>query len=247
MPLRTRHCHPPLANKEHQRDRQDRGHDRHPQQRRDLMVEQLVSGQTEKRPDDGTERVHRPVKSEDAAAGGIIDVGDQQRVAWRTANSLAEPVDNAARQHPRPGRGRGHHDLAQCRHAVAGGDQRPAREPVPERSRGQLGQRGRTFRGAFHSTDYGCGRTEHRCQIDRQQRVEKLACGVLEKRDCRKHPDIAGKPAGHGPTMPRPSPGVFVGERLKPLRLTPGESRANQADDQPLQRRSGEGFPRGAG
>ena len=120
-------------------------------------------------------------------------------------------------------------------------------EPVPERSRGQLGQRGRTFRGAFQSTDYGCGRTEHRCQIDRQQRVEKLACGVLEKRDCRKHPDIAGKPAGHGPTMPRPSPGVFVGERLKPLRLTPGESRTNQADDQPLQRRSGEGFPRGAG
>ena len=233
----ARHRHPSLTNKEHQRDRQDRRHDRHPQQRRDLMIEQLVSGQTEERADDGAERVHRPVEPENAAARGVVDIDDEQRVAWRTANSLAEPVDNPAGQHPRPAGGRGHHDLAQCRHAVPGGDQRTAREPVAERSRGQLRQRRRAFRGAFHNTDYRRGRAQHRCQIDRQQRVEQLACGVLEKRDRRQHPDIAGQPAAHlrhhaVQRLPR----VFVGDGSIALGACPVDGGANQTEDQTLHR-----------
>ena len=131
------------------------------------MVEQLVSGQAEERADDGAERIHRPVEPENTTARGVIDIHDEQRVTWRATNSLAEPVDNPAGQHPRPAGGRGHHDLPQRRHAIPGGDQRTAREPVTERSGRQLRQRRSAFRGALDNTDDRHGRAQHRCQIDR--------------------------------------------------------------------------------
>ena len=122
------------------------------------MIEKLVTGEAEQRTDDSTESVHRPVKSEHPPAGSLVDVRDQQRVAWRTANSLAEPVDNPARKHPRPRGRRRHHHLPERRHAVARGDQRAARETVAERSGRQLGQRRRALRSPFHGTDDGCRR-----------------------------------------------------------------------------------------
>ena len=91
-----------LPHQEHQRDAQHRGDDGHPQQRRDLVVEQFVAGKAEQRSDHRADGVHRPVEAEHPAAGGIVDVLDQQRIPRRAADSLAEPVDHPARQHARP-------------------------------------------------------------------------------------------------------------------------------------------------
>ena len=68
---------------ENQGDAEDRRHDGDPEQRRDPVVEQFVSGQAQQRTDNGAERVHRAVKPEDPATGGLIDVRDEQRITRR--------------------------------------------------------------------------------------------------------------------------------------------------------------------
>ncbi len=66
------------------------------------MVEQFVSEEAEQGADDGPQRVHRPVKAEYPTARGLVDVDDEQCVAWRTTEPLAESVDHTACQHARP-------------------------------------------------------------------------------------------------------------------------------------------------
>ena len=161
------------------------------------MVEEFVAGEAEQRTDHCAEGIHRPVEAENPAAGRVVDVLDEQRVSRRSANPLAEPVDHPAGQHTGPCRGRRDDDLAERRHAVAGRDQRTARVAIREGARRQLGQRRRPFRDALDGADDGGGRAQHRGEVDRQQRVQQLTCGVLKKRDGRQHPHIAGQPAAH--------------------------------------------------
>ena len=186
-----------LPHQEHQRHAQHRGYDRHPQQRRDLVVEQFVAGEAEQRAHHRAEGVHRPVEAEHPTAGGIIDVLDKKRVPRGAPNPLAEPVDHAPGQHTGPGRRRRDDDLAERRHAVSGRDQRAPGVAITERARGELRQRRRAFSDTLHRPDDGGRRAQHRGEIDRQQRIQQLAGGVLKERDSRKHPHIAGQPAAH--------------------------------------------------
>ena len=114
------------------------------------MIEQLVSGKPEQRPDDRAQRVHGAVKPERPPALGRLHAVDQQRVARRTAESLPQPVDDPPGQHPWPRAGGSDDELAQRRHPVAGRDQRAAGEPVAQRTRHELGERCGALRGAFH-------------------------------------------------------------------------------------------------
>ena len=119
------------------------------------------------------------MKPEHPATGSLVDVRDQQRVARRAPDALAEPVHHSSGQHAGPCPGRRDDDLAQRRHAVAGRDQRSACEAVAERSRRQLGQRGRTLGrpSTAPTTESGAPNTDVR---NRQQRIEQLAGGVLQ-------------------------------------------------------------------
>ena len=191
-----------LPHEEHQGDTQHRWDDGDPEQRCDLVVEKLVAGQAEQWPDDCAEGIHRPVEAEHPAAGGLVDVLDEQGVTGRSANSLAEPVDHPPGQHTGPRRGRRDDDLAERRHTVAGRDQRAARVAIPEGARCELGQRRRPFGGTLNDPHDGRGRAQHRGEVDRQQWVEQLACGVLKKRDGRQHPHIASQPGAHLTIMP---------------------------------------------
>ena len=119
------------------------------------MVEKFVAGEAEQRPDHCAEGIHRPVEAEHPAAGCLVDVLDEQRVPWRSANSLAEPVHHPAGEHTRPRRGRRDDDLAERRHAVAGRDQRAARVAIAKGARRKLGQRRRPFGDTLHRPDDG--------------------------------------------------------------------------------------------
>ncbi len=180
LPLRGRDP-PRLARQEDQRDAQHRRHDGHPQQRCDLVVEQFVAGQPQQRADHGACGVHRAVEAEDPAAGCVLDAVDQQSVARRPADSLAQPVDDAARQHSGPRRRRRDDHLAQRRHAVAGGYQRTSRVAITQRPRRKFGQRRGPLGDTLNRPDDGHRRAQHRGQIDRQQRVQQLAGGVLQE------------------------------------------------------------------
>ena len=184
-----------LADQEHQRDAEHRGHDGDPQQRRDLVVEQFVAGQAQQRSDHRAGGVHRAVEPEHPSAGGVVDVGHQQRVARGAAKPLPSRSTTRPASTPCHARRR-HHHLAERRQAVAGGDERAAREPVAERTGRELGQRRRALRRALDGADDGGRRAEHRGQVDRQQRVEQLTGGVLQKRHRREHAHVPGEPSG---------------------------------------------------
>ena len=83
------------------------------------MIEQLVSGESEQRPDDRAQRVHRAVKSEHPTALVRRHAVDQQRVARRTPQPLTQPVDNPSDQHAGPRAGGGNNELAQRGQPVA--------------------------------------------------------------------------------------------------------------------------------
>lgn len=108
--------------------------------RADLVVEQFVSGQPEQRADDRAERIHGAVKPECATALRRLDAVDQQRVARRTAQSLAQSVHNPTGQYTGPGAGGRDDELAQRRHPVAARDQWAPGEPVAQRARHDLGE-----------------------------------------------------------------------------------------------------------
>ena len=148
------------------------------------MVEQLVAHQPEQWTDDGAQGVHRAVEAEHPAAHRLIDLVDQQRVPRRAADAFAEPIDDATREHtgPRPG----HRDdyLAERRHSVAGGDQWASRKPVAQRARREFCQRGRTLGRALDGSHHRRWRTQHGCEVDRQQRIQQFTGGVLQERHC---------------------------------------------------------------
>ena len=194
-PTRRREYAAALPDQEDQGDAEDGGHNRDPQQWRDLVIEQVVSGEPEQGPHHRAEGVHRPVEGEHPATGGDVDIDHQERVARRTSQPLAEPVDHPSGQHAGPGARGGDDHLAESRNPVAGCDERLAREPVPERSRGQLRQRRGALGGTFDGTDHRDRRAQHRGEVDGQQRVEQFTGAVLQKRHRRQHPDVAGEPA----------------------------------------------------
>ena len=104
------------------------------------MVEQFVARQAQQRADDGAQGVHRAVETKYPAARSLIHLVDQQRVPRRAADTLAEPIDDAARENARPCPGHRDDHLAERRHSVTGGDQRTSRKPVAQRAGREFSQ-----------------------------------------------------------------------------------------------------------
>ena len=70
----------------------------------------------------------------------LLDPVDQQGITRGPADPLAQPVDHPPGQDAGPRHGKGDEDLAQRRHAIAGGDERPLTESITDRSDRDLGQ-----------------------------------------------------------------------------------------------------------
>ena len=158
------------------------------------MAQKFITGQAEQWTDHCAEGVHGPVEAENLSALPGFDTFNQQRISRCTADSFAETVDYPAGQHARPRTGDGNDHLAQCRHAVPGGDQRTFGEPVAEWTDRQLGDRRGTLGRSLDGTDYRRWRAEYHGEVDRQQWVEQFTGCVLEERHRREHPHVTGQP-----------------------------------------------------
>ena len=128
-------------------------------------------------------------RAEQRRRGRVAD----QRVTRCGAGSLAEPVDDPAREDPAPMRRSGDQDAPHGRPAVAPADPRQAplaptvREPSGEPAQAD----GDPLRHALDHADRRNRRSERHREKQRHNRVGELAGGVVRERDPAQRADVA--------------------------------------------------------
>jgi len=156
----------------------------------------LEEDHREQRPEDGAGGVHRPVVAEARAEElGGCRVADQG-VAWRAPCTLAEAVDDSAREHEAPARRGRDHAAGDGRRAVAPDDPRlaaiarPVRDPAREQA--DTG-RDRLCDPLDQPHDRHRGAERHG-QEQRDDRIGELAGRIVCQGDPAELPDICREP-----------------------------------------------------
>ncbi len=130
------------------------------------------------------------MKTESQSAPGRIHRQRQQRIARRSSQALADPVGKAQQQEHRPGSGEGQQRARDRSQRIAADHPGLGRtSTIREHSGKEFEQTTRCFSNSLD--DAQRLRAGHQCrgEVDRQQRVDQFAGGIVEKTHQAEQPD----------------------------------------------------------
>ena len=179
----------PDAREQQERDRAPRGGE--PKHRPERHAEREQRDRHE-RPDDGADRVERPVVAERGAHERRRRRRADEGIPRRCTRRLSDAVERAGGEHPSPRRRQREERPRRGRQRVAGPHpcDAAASEAVGQPSRDPAKTGGGAVGDPLDQADDRNGRTERRRQEERQDGVEELAPEVVRERHPRQGADV---------------------------------------------------------